>query len=64
MAKTIHNYSADEYVNKSMALGLQNFSQSLSSLSDYGDLLVQNLDLKSKYMNTFLTISIIYIIKL
>ncbi|XP_076254832.1 CBY1 interacting BAR domain containing protein Fam92 isoform X1 [Rhynchophorus ferrugineus] len=46
MAKAVNNYSANESVNKSLALGLQNFSNSLSSLSDYSDLLVQNLDSK------------------
>lgn len=56
LAKTITEYAELEDIDKSLALGLTNFANTLTTISDYGDLRVQNIDKNvikqfSKYEN-------------
>ncbi|KAJ8918236.1 hypothetical protein NQ315_014106 [Exocentrus adspersus] len=46
LAKVILNYAEAENINKSSAMGLENFAESLSTISDYGEMRVQSLDSK------------------
>lgn len=48
LAQVATAYSSNESINKSLALGLENFADSISTLGDYGDLRTQALTLKSK----------------
>lgn len=51
LAKVVLNYAESENINKSLAMGLESFAESLSTISDYGDNRVQMLD--SKVINEF-----------
>lgn len=46
LSKTIQNYSLNETFNSSLCEGLDNFTVLLSTVNDYGDLRVQNIDNK------------------
>lgn len=51
LAKIILNYAESENINKSLAMGLESFAESLSTVSDYGESRVQMLD--TKVINEF-----------
>lgn len=44
ITKVLLNFAGKETINKSLVLALENFAESLSSLSDYGDARVQGID--------------------
>lgn len=46
IAQTALAYSESENINKSLAHGLENFANSITTISDYGDLRVQTIDKK------------------
>lgn len=46
IAKVALNYAETEIINRSLAVGLENFADSISTLSDYGDVRVQLIDNK------------------
>ncbi|CAH0556436.1 unnamed protein product [Brassicogethes aeneus] len=46
VAKVALNYSTNENINKSLAVGLENFADSFSNIADYGDARVQLIDNK------------------
>lgn len=55
LAKTVLNYSNNETVNQSLATGLENFAESMSTLSDYGDARTQALEHKGCPLTTIKT---------
>ncbi|KAK9729981.1 FAM92 protein [Popillia japonica] len=46
IAKTTLNYAESEEINKTLSISLVNFANTISLISDYGDLRVQNIDKK------------------
>lgn len=51
ISKAAATFAENEQINKSLAVGLENFSESISTVADYGDARVQLID--AKVVNEF-----------